>query len=72
MSQLREDVNLNEEVINCTENGLMPQIVLLTGREILGKRLTKLGLKELEIYYYVKKPEQVCIIFSNSFFIVLQ
>ena len=44
----------------------MPQIVLLIGREALGKKAGKLALREGKMYYE-KKPGQVCIIFFNFF-----
>ena len=47
---------------------LIPQIVLLTGKEALRKKPGKLALREGEMYYE-KKPGQVCIIFFNFFFL---
>ena len=48
----------------------MPQIVLLTGRETLGKKAGKLVLREGEVYNE-KKAGHVCIIFLNFFFYCL-
>ena len=62
---------LTEEVINYKENGTYASDCPANRKRSIRKKAGKLGLRKEEVYYD-KKPGQVCVIFSNFFFTILQ